>query len=299
MKGRGVIRAGSIAALLILLSASSGLPADAATHTCNNQFCSGSDGSTRYNTQGNNPRIYIGEVGLYGVDFGSDSGPCPNWVYGACFNMAAADGAETVYYNGNGLGVDFYYFGGGSFSQYAAQWGSPYCWGWHQGIKAVAHAANSFSSYYNTAFLMVLDIEQGQTYGWDFTGSGQANRDVFSGFRDYVQEADSQDQAHCSSKNTTLKYQHAVYSGPDWWNGSMGSYNSLSRTPEWTNDDCCQATYPGDFTYSSSFKARWYGGTTNADNHDIWQFDDASHPDYDIAHEPLCFPIFGGYCLGT
>lgn len=45
---------------------------------CGSQGCSGSDGSTGLNQQGNAPQVYIGEIGSFAHDFFGNSGPCPS-----------------------------------------------------------------------------------------------------------------------------------------------------------------------------------------------------------------------------
>jgi hypothetical protein len=287
-----------IVSFLFLLA----VQAAASAHTCNDTWCSGNDGSSRYNTQGNDPRTYVGEVGIYYHDFdnNTEDTPCNWWPNGACFNAAAANAAKSLWSNNNGIGTQFYYFGGGAGADLAAQYDTPYCWGWAQGRKAVNIASSRFDSYYGSAWVFFLDIEQGGQYGWFSTMSAD-NRDVYDGFRDYVQQADSQQPAHCSNPNTTQNYQVGIYSSAYWWNYAMGSHNDLQTASQWTNDDCCDSTWPGDFHLSNSDEAHWFGGSGNAANHFMWQFDDGSHPDdFDIATEPFCLPHFNNaYCLGT
>jgi hypothetical protein len=271
------------------------LVAPASAHTCGDVWCSGSDTSTANNIQGNNPQVYVGEIGLYYVDFGTGSGPCPNSPHDACFSTSGANGAQTVWNNGNGIGTQFYYFGGGAASQYASQFGSPYCFGWHQGNKAVANASNSFSSYISTAWLMFIDVEQNATFGWS-NQYPQSNRDVLNGFRDFVIGAPSADQGNCPNGNNGVPYEAAVYSAPAQWSYSFGSYGDLYHRPEWTYDDCCNNIWPGDFHYSDSFDAKWFGGSTNNDYHDVWQFDQS--PDHLILEEPVYLPSFG-FWLGS
>jgi hypothetical protein len=267
----------------------------ASAHTCGDVWCSGSDLSTGKNTQGNRPQIYIGEVGEYNVDFQGESGPCPANPGGACFNTNGATDAATLKQTDNGIGVWFVYLAGGPTARAAPQFGSPYCWGWHQAKQAINDAANRFGTWVQGDQIMFIDIERNGFYGWD--GTPRHNRDVFNGFRDYLQGTLSQDPANCSAENTGRKYQHGVYSAPAQWSFSLDSNtNSLSRTPEWTYDDCCNDTWPGDFFVSSTRQARWFGGATDADWRDMWQFN--QNPDHDILKEPVDLPFFG-HSVGT
>jgi hypothetical protein len=270
------------------------LAAIASAHTCGDVWCSGSDGSTGNNTQGNNPQIYVGEVGLYNVDFGPDNGPCGG-PGGTCWSNAGANGAANLKQSGNGIGVHFYYLAGGPTASAAAAQGSKYCWGWAQAKKAIADADNRYGNWVNGDQMMFIDIELNNTYGWG--GTPTNNRDVFNGFRDYLQGQPSQDTGNCPNDNNGRTYQHAVYSGPSQWSYSFSpSFTDLSRTPEWTYDDCCNDTWPGDFNHSSSDQAHWFGGSGNNDWHDMWQFN--QNPDHDILKEPLDLPFFG-HSVGT
>jgi hypothetical protein len=263
-----------------------GPSASAAGTTCGNGggWCSGSDTNTRYNTAGNNPQIYLGEVGIYFTDFGGRT-QC-NGPYGNCFNTAAADAAKTRFINGTGLGTQFYYFGGGPMSQYEPQWGSNYCFGWEQGYKAVHHANDSYGTYYNSALLMFFDVEQGATSEW--STNSQADRQVYNGFVDYVAQRSSADPTHCNNKNGILNYQYGVYSAPGEWNPYFGTsaYNTTVSSIIWTHEYCCNASWPGNFSPSSTRKAQWFANGY----FDGWQFDEG--PDYDIFKEPMWLPVF-------
>ncbi|MHB8264212.1 MAG: hypothetical protein ACYDGY_10815 [Acidimicrobiales bacterium] len=264
--------------------------ADALAHTCVSNWCSGSDSSTPNNTQGNSDQIYNGEVGVYYADMGGNQGPCPSDPNpdGACFNVTAANNAMTRFNAAppTGMGVFFYYLAGGSGSEYAPNYPSPYCFGWWQGYYSVTDAANYFSSYYSSAWIMSIDIENG--YGWQSSYGGAwsqaANRQVFNGFTDYVAGRTSADSA-CPGYNNTITYQYGVYSSPPMWSTAFGSYGGIPDTEVWTYEYCCTSVWPGSFN-----NAQWFGGS----NYNIqWQFD--QNPDYDVLYEPIYLPVFGTY----
>jgi hypothetical protein len=190
--------------------------------------------------------MYFGEVGVYYKDIAGGTGPCPSDPNDACFNTDAADGAISRWTDGSGIGITFYYLGGGADSQYEPAYGSPYCFGFHQGYLAVRDANSYFTSYIAYAFSMALDIEQNNSFGWSNTTQA-GNRDVFNGFRDYVQGFSSDDPSNCNYSNSSNKYQFTVYSAPSQWSYSFGSRGTITLTPVWTYSDCCQATWPGDF----------------------------------------------------
>jgi hypothetical protein len=156
----------------------------------------------------------------------------------------------------------------------------------------VHHAADTYSTYYTTAYLMTIDVE-GPGLGWNTDTYN--DRQTFNGFSDYVEGQASSDPANCNYVNNVVLYQTMVYSAPSQWGTSFGSYGSIPTTPEWTSQICCHAQSPGSFYYSSSEHAQWFGGVGTA-YQDEWQFD--QNPDYDIAHEPLYMPFFGTY-LGS
>lgn len=267
----------------------------AGAHTCGDNWCSGSDSGTRYNAQGNDPQIYMGEVGVYYLDIGGSGAgnqPCPADPNNSCFNLSAANAAYSKWNAGTGMGVMFYYFGGGAASQYEPQWGSPYCFGWHQGKLAVADANKYFSKYYSSAWLFALDIEQNNSFGWS-NQTQHKNQEVEQGFDNYIDGVSSADPSNCTGTNTSFEYQHAVYSSPAQWSYSFGSsYGSIPNTPEWTSEWCCHSSYPQGFG-SGSTAAQWFGGSNY---HDMWQFNES--PDQDNLFEPVFLPHWG-FSIGS
>jgi hypothetical protein len=138
---------------------------------------------------------------------------------------------------------------------------------------------------------MFIDIEGNGNLGWS-NQYPSSNRDVFNGFRDYIEGHLSQDST-CPSANDTIWYQPAVYSSPDQWSYSFGSQGTITEIPVWTSEYCCHSSYPTGFG-SGSTGAQWFGG--GGDNRHIqWQFDES--PDYDQLQEPVVLPWFG-FSLG-
>lgn len=267
-------------------------PQIAGAHTCGDVWCSGNDSTTRYNVQGNNPEIYMGEVGVYYRDIAGSAGPCPSDANQSCFNEAAASAALSQYQAGTGMGPEFYYLTGGGDSIYWSQYGSRYCFGWHQGKLAVNDANNYHGGFAYYALIMSLDIEQNNAFGWS-NQTQNANRSVYQGFRDYVLGKSSGDPTNCPTPNSGFTYQHMVYSSPSQWSYSFGSsYGNIQDTPEWTSEYCCRSTYPTGFG-SGSTAAQWFG---SSNYHDMWQFDES--PDYDQLLEPVYLPYFG-YSIGS
>jgi len=274
----------SVAALLVI-GVQIGTAASASAHTCSSNWCSGSDGGTTYNVQGHNDQIYVGEVGIYCADLGNLCSPsCPGDPGGFCFNTTAANGASSRWSAGTGIGVQFYYLGGGADSELEGNYSSPYCFGWHQAVDAENQISSYFSSYFYQAYFVFLDIEQNGTFGWSNTAQS-ANRQVFNGFWDNIAgKAPAQD---CSG-STTGGYQPATYSAPAQWSYSFGSYGSIPNTPIWTYEYCCSGSWPGSYDNADSF-----GGSNYMAG---WQFDQS--PDYDVFYEPEYLPYYGEYIPG-
>lgn len=184
------------------------------------------------------------------------------------------------------MGTFFYYFGGGGDSEYWSQYGSRYCFGWHQAILAVNDANNYFSSYIAEAALLALDIEGNGSYGWS-NQTHAANADVVNGFRDYLLGRSSGDPNNCPGSDLNTTYQDAIYSSPAQWSYSFSSSYLIGNTPEWTSEHCCTGSYPTGFG-SGSTGAQWFW---SSNYHDMWQFDEG--PDYDQLKEPVYLPAFG------
>src|SRR5579863_1492933 len=91
----------------------------ASAHTCGSNWCSGSDSNTATNQQGNGPQVYIGEVSTYSNDFYG--------THGIAWTDSGVNSAISRYNGGTGIGVEDYYFGGGSKAN--NQGVSAYCWG--------------------------------------------------------------------------------------------------------------------------------------------------------------------------
>lgn len=271
---------------------SSAASTQTSTHTCGSNWCSGSDGSTANNVQGNPDQIYIGEVGIYYTDENDGEGPCTGSGYstGVCFSTSGANGALTRKNNGTGLGVQYYYFGGGATSQFAAQYGSPYCWGWQQGYFAESDLMNDFSGYLNQQVYieMFLDIEGGNNvYGWDSADPAN-NREVFNGFTDFLAKR-SPAQAGCVSHTQYYTIQYGAYSSPDNWSSYMQGYGTVGNTPIWTSES---DQYPNPPSYPSSFSGAEFFGSSNYNP--AWQFySTPSGPDYDEYYEPQYLPVYG------
>lgn len=281
-----VRRVGRLAAIFAVLFIPAqivaiGLPVEvsqASAHTCGSDYCSGSDSATQNNAQDNADQFYNGEVGYYYQDLtgGNPSNKqCPYDPGGYCFNTSAANGAISRFNAGTGLGVEFYYFGGGADSSIAHNYSSPFCFGWDQAADAVAHITNPslFANYEdNDAVFIFLDIEQNNNFGWSNTTQA-ANRQVFDGFYDNLfGEANTN---HCAGEQ--LAFQPGVYSSPDQWSYSFGSglNAQITGTPIITTEMCCSATFPSGFT-----GAQWFGSSSYKDG---YQFDE--NPDYDSFYE--------------
>jgi hypothetical protein len=150
----------------------------ATAHSCGDVWCNGNDGATRYNTSGNEPQFYGGEIGVYYLDFGTGgTEPCPSDPGNVCFNVDAANAAKTKYQSGTGIGTQYYYILGGPSSARKPSGISNYCWGWRQGGAAFSDMSQYFGPWNNWAVLVFGDIEGEQHLGWNYSTPG-ANDDV-------------------------------------------------------------------------------------------------------------------------
>ena len=285
-------RLAALAALVLaaLLGIGMLFPAAASAHSCGDVWCSGNDSWTRYNKQGNEPQIYVGEVGTYLHDINGGTGPCGSGPDGMCFRTGAADGAVSRYQVDTGIGVAFYYFLGGSQSPLKGS-RTNYCWGWHQGYLALQDISAHFAKWADWSWMVFADIEDNGTYGWA-TGHASANLAVLNGFRDKIEGRASGQPNNCSGGISNYYYQEGVYSSPSQWSYSFGS-KTIPNTPIWTYAHAGYTwPYPGDFSYNSSEYAAWFGGSSY---HAGWQYN--IDPDYDIFKEPVALP-FMGYSIG-
>jgi hypothetical protein len=297
------IAAGSL--LLVAISTIAIGVEAASAHTCGTNWCSGSDDSTSTNVQGNGPQIYIGEVGVYYSDptitgSSSHNGPCSKSSSnpdGACFSSTGASSANTRAAAGTGLGTQYNWLLGGPASTYAAQYGSPYCFGWVQGGISILYGTSTsyFGNYWTYSYLMFADIEQASSDGW-YNGSSitsaqeQANRQVINGFEDYVAGRSSADPTNCSGTPNGLPYQYGVYSQPSTWvsifgSAAGGTYGQLPNTPIWTIDIATSDTDPGSFS-----GVGWIASSSYNDGDQFWE-----NPDHDLFYEPIYLPIFSSY----
>ncbi len=261
-------------------------------------WCSGSDGATGTNIQGNAPQIYIGEIGTYGDDFYNDSGPCTflkssDNPKGVCFSFTGASGADARATQSppTGLGTIFFYFGGGSGANPHKKTWSSFCWGWQQGAAAVADLSRYGDTFvdYTSQWAIAFDVEQatGTDYGWT-SGAYAANRDVFNGFYDYLAGTSTS----CGT-NTGVKWQPFAYSSKTDWNHAFGtgSYASIPNTPEWTAYYVSSASnkcWPHGFTNTACGSAVWFD---SSNYHWAWQY--SGSPDWDVFKEPAYLPLFG------
>jgi len=281
---RTAIRLVSLTVLLLGIFAAQGFVATVASaHTCGSNWCSGADGNTSSNVQGNGPQIYTGEVGTYFCDFGGSN--C-----NAAFNGAGANNAYSRWKASTGMGVWYYYFTAGAGISYESAYPSPYCFGWAQGYHAVVDAHNHFSQYYPSAWVMSMDIESPTSYGW-YSSTQAQNRQVFDGLAGRG-SADSR----CTYRDGSgYNFQYGVYSDNSDWSYAMGSYgNSIPGTLKWTYQYSCYGSWPGSFV-----QAEWF-----ADNNirEVWQYlhdcSAAGGHDYDVLYEPVYLPLYG-ITIGT
>lgn len=295
------------AALLVLTAI--GSSADA--HTCGSDYCSGSDSSgPTTNIQGNDPQVYLGEVGQYYVTFEGQSGACPGDPGQNCFNTTAASNASSRADSGSGIGVQTFYVLGGPEAKAASGYATPYCWGRAQATDAIHQMSTRY--FYGgdniQNMIMAADIEQNT--GWSSAHQTE-DRQVFDGFADYLAGKASAD-SHCTSGSSPMDQQYAVFSWnypPSWvWHNYFGSSGVLPETYIWTSDYRNLSSFPSASAWrgvetgtsasgSQSGVANWFGNS----NHDwAWQFDDpTSTKDYDDVYEPDCLPVFGNYCVGN
>lgn len=252
----------------------------AEAHTCGSNWCSGSDGNTTSNQQGNGPQVYVGEVSTYQNDFYG--------THGIAWSDTAANSAQSRFTAGTGIGIEDYYFGGGSGAN--NQGISAYCFGALQGYHETYDMYVYHRSYLGDQYLSFLDIEDPiATWGWPSTEKS-ANRDVFNGWSDYVAG-----RGPCSyGANANDKSQYGVYSSPSAWNNAINS--GIPNTYVWTYQTGCSTAWPGA---NWGGKAKWFGGS----NYD-WslQFDqDAQNcgtKDWDDAYEPDTLPVLNNTVLG-
>ena len=240
----------------------------ASAHTCGSNWCSGSDSNTATNQQGNGPQVYIGEVSTYTNDFYGTSG--------IAWNNTGANSAVSRYNAGTGIGVEDYYFGGGSGAN--NQNVSAYCWGAMQGYHQeydMWYYHNSFWTYQHLAF---LDIEDPiSNYGW-FRTQQAANRDVFNGWSDFVAARQPCGLGYVDTS------QYGVYSSPSAWNNATGS-SSIANTYIWTYETCCTSAWPGA---SWGGRAQWFGSSSYN-----WGLQFEQSPDWNDVYEPDYFPVLG------
>jgi hypothetical protein len=285
-------------------------------HTCGSHYCFGVDGNTRY-AQGQNPQIYIGEVGVYRADLSTFHGPCWGSTNGGpdgnCFNNNAALAAIGTWPSG---GVQSYYELGGASSSLEGQYPGPYCFGVAQG-QAALHDLSQYPRYRSSQYVLAADVEPGDH--WDH-GAQADNRQVLNGFFDYVSDKPLA-QANCAGvpRYPSYKQQYAVYSSnyPEgagnaysWdWHFWLGSYGIMPRALIWTY------RYQGNAGWPAGSAEKFRGvqtGTGRAGNmynvanwfadsgYDwAWQFSQPSSlQTYDMVYEPFSLPVFGGQQVG-
>jgi hypothetical protein len=274
---RVLMRGGLLAALVVIV----GLPGGATASTCGSNWCSGSDGSTGANVQGNGPQMYGGEDGSYSVTFYNGSRPCPSDPGGVCWNTTGASNAQSRYQSNTGIGIASYYFGGGAAAN--NQGLSSYCWGVDQATAAAGGMDSTFRSWRSAQYLMFMDIEDPvSSYGWASTEQA-ANRQVFNGFYDYTDGS-----APCGKDKTPGDLsQPGAYSAPDAWSSAMGSNGGIPNSYVWTYEQCCTGSWTGS-NWGGRFQN--FGGAQYR-----WDLQFDQNPDYDDAYEPDWLPVFGIY----
>jgi hypothetical protein len=201
-----------------------------------------------------------------------------------CFSTSGANAAVSRYQSGGGIGVEAYYFGGGSGAN--NQGVSAYCFGAKQGYDATYSMVVHFKSYLGYQYMHYIDIEDPiSSYGWNSTQTS-ANRQVFNGYTDYIAGKNP-----CGyGANSGDVSQYGVYSSPNAWNGAMGSNGGIPNTYEWTYETCCSGSWPGT-NWGGKFQS--FGGS----NYD-WALQFDQSPDYNDAYEPDYMPVLG-YSLGN
>jgi hypothetical protein len=270
-----------VVALLMLV----GPAAAQAGSVCGSNWCSGDDGATTHNIQGNTPQVYIGQVDSYTHNFGAHSaGPCPAGLNDdMCFVSKGADDAASRWRSGGGIGVQSYYFGGGAVSMIKPSGDTPYCWGADQGFDALWDLRNvSGFDYHNQQRLMFLDVDDPVTmWGWSSGYTGE-DRAVLNGFEDYITGKNP-----CGRGDPSNHQQPGAYGSPDGWGTAMGAHGYIPNTYVWTTQNCCDLnTWPGanwggsnNVTFFGGSNHRWgrqFGYNSNGGN----DYDDAYAPDY-------------------
>ncbi len=156
----------------------------------------------------------------------------------------------------------------------------------------------SHEALYRYAWIMAADVEPGD----GFTSQHPDwNRDIFDGFRDYVENLGSDDPTNCNFSNTSGEvFQVMVYSAAGVWNATNFNPRPLTNTPVWTyEDNCFTAGFPGSYNPAGSVDASWFG---SSNYNYVWQFlhdcTGAGGNDYDIAQEPMYLPYYP-YTLGN
>ena len=280
----------------------------AKTDSCG-QLCSGADGSTGTNSQGNAPQLYVGEVGTAYHDFGGGTGPCPSDPNTGCYNTTAAGNALTRQTKNTGLGIAFYYFAYGPSDTFGYP-GSAVCWGYYQGWAAVTDIQSYFNS--NAQQMgqtwVAMDMDAEDQWGW---GTGANDRLTFDGFFEYL-EGDSNPPPNASStcKNNSNQsispdsyelFQPGLYAGPNTWYVNLDHANlSIPNTPVWTTEPACYSTsQPESLTPAQDYSSGGSGTWPNYTNHMFgWQFwisNCSPADDWDTSASPQYLPFFGTY----
>lgn len=223
----------------------------------------GSDNNTTTTCTGGSPQFYIGGMGF---------GTSPN--ESACGGASAFQAsAATAAGKSNTFGY-WWLMGPTQDPDYNVTTSEAYAWGQKQAVAAVnARNTTTYSSLVgrNTIF---ADIETyvpspcvgivSEYMGWLLGQTSQdygLNQAVWNGFKA---------QVWSYSGN---KFPAGVYCSPSNWSVLMNDL-SLSGVSVWTSEVCCQSSCPSTMSGSQNF-----GGG----NLYIWQFSDATGPDYDAA----------------
>lgn len=254
--------------LMLILGAAAAFAQAAAAATCGSNWCSGSDSNTSANIQGNGPQVYIGEVDSYQDDFYGSSG--------VAWSNTGANNAKTRYQNSSGIGVEDYYFGGGSGAN--NQGVTAYCFGAKQGFNETYHMYVTYNAWVGYQYMSFLDIEDPiSNYGW-YSTQQSANRSVFNGWYDYIVGSNP-----CGyGSNANDKSQPGVYSDPNAWNNAIGT--GIPNTYVWTYQNGCYGSWPGA---NWGGRAQWFGGSSYnwALQYDQ-QATSCGTQDYNDAYEP-------------
>lgn len=212
---------------------------------------------------------YIGKIG--GADLVSSSNP-DGYGPGSTFAWNSADAAAANtdhfrYHNGVGAGGYWFMFGPGDTDGTGR---SPFSWGQLQGRWALSDWQRWYGDGRNRMPLRILwmDVEVPGSYGWG--SNGEANRQVFNGFWDYV-----------SSANQGIV--PGVYSTNYQWYSIMGGSGNIGHTWEWTAQVSranSPAPCPGSFS-GPSIRADFFGGQHESSAHTaMWQWS-LGNADYD------------------